>query len=257
MIGFYVKKAFWDGWDNVLSLAAFNLGHVLIGGLSFFLPSILKAESLVFMLCILAGILGISVWQAVIAFSMRKIADFEALGFRDSLSGFTKAWKPGLTLGAVMVIVFFSMIVGIPFYLSRGGFLGVILASLLFWTCMILLLAAQYFLPLVARRGGGLRKNAKQALILLADNPGFSIFLLLYRLATILLSVLMAFLIPGLAGVALEEAEALKLRLKKYEWLEQNPGADRRNIPWDSLLEEEKELLGKRTLKNMIFPWKD
>ena len=257
MIGFYVKKAFWDGWDNVLGLAAFNLGHVLIGSLAFFLPSILNAGSLVFMLCIGAGILGLSVWQAVVAFAMRKVADFGTPGFRESLACLAEAWKPGLVLGATLVISLFSMIIGIPFYLSRGGFLGGILASLLFWTCLTLLLASQYFLPLVARRGGGLRRNAKHAFVLLADNPGFSLFLFFYRLATIILSVPMAFLLPGLAGVALAGAEAIKLRLKKYEWLEQNPGADRKNPPWDSLLEEEKELLGKRTLKNMIFPWKD
>ncbi|MDX9827814.1 MAG: hypothetical protein RBT73_08720 [Spirochaetia bacterium] len=257
MIGFYVKKAFWDGWDNVLTLAVFNLGHVLVGSVAFFLPSILGARPFVVMLCIGGGILGLSVWQAAAAFTMRKIADFGTPSLRESLDSFAMAWKPGLALGAALVIILFSIIVGIPFYLSRGGFLGVMLASLLFWTCLVLLLAAQYFLPLVARRGGSLRKNARHALILLADNPGFSFFLLLYHLATILISVLMAFLLPGLAGIALGGADAVRLRLKKYEWLEQNPGADRKNPPWDSLLEEDRALIGKRTLKGMIFPWKD
>ncbi len=257
MIGFYVKKAFWNGWDNVLTLGLFNLVHVLIASLAFFLPSMLGATSLVLLLCISVGILGLSVWQAVVAFAMRKVADFGTPGIRESLSCISKAWKPGLALGLVLIVIFFSIIVGIPFYLSRGGFLWIVLASLLFWTCLILLLATQYFLPLVARRGGGVGKNAKHALVLVADNPGFSLFLLFYRLATVILSVLMAFLLPGLAGIALGGAEAVKLRLKKYEWLEQNPEADRKNPPWESLLAEEKELLGIRTLKNMIFPWKD
>ncbi len=257
MIGFYIKKAFWDGWDNVLTLALFNLGHILIGGLAFFLPSILGAESVVLMLCFGLGILGLSVWQAVIAFAMRTVADFGTPGFKESISAIDKAWKPGVALGATLVLILFSVVIGVPFYLSRGGFLGVILASLLFWTCLIVLLASQFFLPLAARREGRLLKHAKHALILVADNPGFSLFLLLHRMATMLLSVLMAFLLPGLAGAALGGADAVKLRLKKYEYLEQNPGADRRKIPWDSLLEEDRELLGKRTLKNMIFPWKD
>ena len=62
MIGFYVKKTFWDGWDNVLILALFNLGHVLIGSLAFLLPTMLGAESFILLLCI-GRDLGLSVWQ--------------------------------------------------------------------------------------------------------------------------------------------------------------------------------------------------
>jgi len=43
----------------------------------------------------------------------------------------------------------------------------------------------------------------------------------------------------------------------KYDWLEANPGADRRKIPWDALLIDEREKTGTRSLKNLIFPWKD
>ena len=50
---------------------------------------------------------------------------------------------------------------------------------------------------------------------------------------------------------------ALKLRMYKYEYLEKNPNAKRKDIPWETLLAEEKEYLGKRTLKGFIFPWKD
>jgi hypothetical protein len=42
----------------------------------------------------------------------------------------------------------------------------------------------------------------------------------------------------------------------KYDYLEKNPG-DRRRIPWDALLVEDRERVGKRTLKGMIFPWKE
>jgi hypothetical protein len=49
--------------------------------------------------------------------------------------------------------------------------------------------------------------------------------------------------------------EALRIRLLKYDWLEENPG--RRKIPWDILLEDEREKTGSRTIKGLIFPWKD
>ena len=63
---------------------------------------------------------------------------------------------------------------------------------------------------------GTLRKNAKHALILVADSPGFSVFLLFYRLATILLF--------GADGLSLAwtgrhslGSRGGKLKLKKYD----------------------------------------
>ena len=83
------------------------------------------------------------------------------------------------------------------------------------------------------------------------------LFLLAYNLVTIVLSFFLAFLVPGFAGVALAGDVALRLRMYKYDWLEANPGAKRNEVPWDELLGEDRELVGKRTLKGMIFPWKE
>jgi hypothetical protein len=71
------------------------------------------------------------------------------------------------------------------------------------------------------------------------------------------LSMFLGFLAPGPAGVLLFLDEGLRLRLLKYDWLEANPDANRRKVPWDALLIEEREKTGTRSFKNFIFPWKD
>ena len=38
--------------------------------------------------------------------------------------------------------------------------------------------------------------------------------------------------------------------------LEANPDTDRRHLPWDDILFDEREKVGPRSLRNMIFPWK-
>jgi hypothetical protein len=81
--------------------------------------------------------------------------------------------------------------------------------------------------------------------------------LFIHNILGLLLSILLAFLFPGPAGVILYLDEALRLRLLKYNWLEENPQANRRKIPWDALLIEERERTGTRTFRNFIFPWKD
>jgi len=89
------------------------------------------------------------------------------------------------------------------------------------------------------------------------DNTGFSIFLILHNIIALSFSLLLVFILfPGPVGVLLFTDEALRLRLLKYDWLEENPDANRKKIPWDALLIEEREKTGTRSLKNFIFPWK-
>jgi len=92
--------------------------------------------------------------------------------------------------------------------------------------------------------------------LLLLDNPLFTVGLLIGSLVVFVLSAFTAFLLPGLATILLWWNVALKLRLYKYDHLEKHPD-DRRHIPWDGLLAEDRDRVGKRTLKGMIFPWKE
>lgn len=257
MIGFFVKKAFFDGWDHLFALAAMNIPAIVIVLCLFALPLSLGAGGPVIAVCAAAGLLLLGISQSVCAFALNAAADYRQVSFRETLAGMRKALVPGLQAGALAIAVFFSVFVGIPFYFSQKNILMTFAGGLLFWFCLIALLAGQYYLPLEARLGGGFRKNAKKAFILLADNLGFSFFLLLYNACSLALSVFTAFLAPGFSGIALAGLDAVKLRLMKYDWLEGKPEADRRKVPWDELLEEEKELVGKRTLKGMIFPWKE
>lgn len=77
------------------------------------------------------------------------------------------------------------------------------------------------------------------------------------RFFTMLFSCLTALLMPGLSSVLLARQGALRILMKKYDYLEEEPEANRRKIPWDALLVEERELVGHRSLKGMIFPWKE
>jgi len=257
MIIFFFKKAFFDGWDNLFALAAFNIAYLVLAAVFIVLPLSVGAGDVLTIACMIVGILALSQWQALTAFSINDVADYHAPGFKATFEYFPKSWKSGLIMGAVNLGLWFTYTVGIPFYLSQKGFVGLFLASLLFWISLVALLASQYYLPLAVRRGGGFKDTARISLILLMDNLGFTLFLFVYNVVTFALSALTAFMAPGPAGMALASTVAVKLRWKKYEWAEANPGLNRKKAPWDELLEEEKDLVGERTLRGMIFPWKD
>lgn len=257
MIGFFVKKAFFDGWDHLYALVGMNLAHLVLALLFFALPLAAGLPAQALAALAVAGVFAMSLWQTACARLAYSIADYGSPRIADALRSLREDWGAGLQLGAMNLGIMAALLVGIPFYLSMDGFLPMFAAALLFWTAALAMLVLQYYLPIRTALGGGFAKNLRKALVLALDNPGFSLFLAVHGLVTMVLSALPAFLAPGLAGLAVAQADAVKLRLFKYDWIEKNPQADRRAVPWDSLLAEERELVGERTLRGMIFPWKE
>ena len=82
----------------------------------------------------------------------------------------------------------------------------------------------------------------------------------LYSLIMMIISFFVFFILPGFAGIVLAHVNALRLRLYKYDWLEEHPEIAntkaRKNVPWETLIEKDKETLGPRGFKSFIFPWK-
>jgi hypothetical protein len=257
MLAFFMKKAFFDGWDNLFSLVLVNLGFVALVALGLFLPPLFGRGSLAFFATIVAILLLGAVWWAATVQALVAVADFGKLAWRDGLQLIKKAIIPGLQFGLISIIVTVALYVGLPFYLSHGGFFGALAAGLLLWLGVIFALSFQWFLPLRARFGGGFAKNFRKCFIFAFDNVFFSFFVFLYNVIELVLSVVSALLLPGFAGLALNLDDAVRIRALKYDYLEVHPGIKRNELPWDEILVEERELVGPRTLKGMIFPWKE
>ncbi len=259
MFMFFIKKSFFDGWDHLAGLALVNVGFLvcLLPLLATGIPGMPIAASIG--VVIFSFLLG-SIWFAFSSLVTRKFADFSDFHFVETRETLRSALVPGLQAGLSILGVAAIVAVGLPFYLGKGPF-GGLAAGVIVWASLAFLVAFQYFLPLKNRLGGGFLKNVKKSFIVFFDNPGFSLLLFAWSLGTMLLSTFLAFLIPGGAGVALAHNEAVRLRLRKYDWLEgrakEGAGSARGPIPWKELNAEDDELVGKRTLKGMIFPWKE
>lgn len=257
MIGFLIKKTFFDLWDNLFRIALVNLGFILSAAVPILVPSLFASVPILAVAVIVIGVLWCFVYLAAAAVCVRSISDYGTFGFVDFFAAVKDAWPAGLALGGAAVLVGLLAYTALPFYLGMKSLIGVFAAALVFWTVVIVVLAFQYFLPVRARLDRDIRKVVKKCFILFFDNPGLSFFALLHNAALLVLSFFLAFLAPGPAGLLLFLDEALRLRLMKYDWLEANPSGDRRKVPWDELLVEEREKTGTRSLKNFIFPWKD
>jgi hypothetical protein len=260
MIGFLLRKTLYDLWDNMFRIVVVNLGFIAVTAIPIFLPRLAGRLINFFPLEAAISAIGIllcSIYLAAAAHALKSISDYGTFGFRDLLSAFKIAWPAGLVMGLFVFVLFLVVSVVIPFYMSIESSVGLILAMVIFWTTIFGLLSFQFYFTVCARLGTNLIKAFRKCMIISLDNSGLSLFLFLHNIVGLVLSTFLAFLFPGPAGVLLYLDEALRLRLLKYDWLEANPGANRKKIPWDALLIEEREKTGVRSFRNFIFPWKD
>jgi hypothetical protein len=262
MIGFLIKKTFFDLWDNLFRVALVNLGFIASVAFPIFVPGLLLDLPALSVAAMLAGILWCAVYLAAAAYSLKTVSDYGSFGFGDFFQSLKVVWPVGLAMGGMVFLLWALGFLIIPFYLNIQSLFGLFLAAVVFWTTVVGLLSFQFFFAIRARLDTKLIKVIKKSFIFFFDNPGFCVFSFIHNLVLLALSVLLAFLFPGPAGILLYLDEALRLRLLKYDWIEANPPAEgenprRRRIPWDALLIEERERTGTRTLKSFIFPWKD
>ncbi|MDR0487320.1 MAG: hypothetical protein LBG91_03645 [Treponema sp.] len=233
-----------------------NIGFTALLAVPVFLPGLFNSPALEIVLRAF-GILCCSVYLAAAALSIKSISDYGSFGFGDFFRSFKTAWPSGLVMGFTVFIIFIMAVFVIPFYMSIDSLIGLVLATFVFWTLVFFLLSFQFYFTVHFRLSANLTKAFRKCVLIFLDNPGLAIFSLLHNMVVLALSALLAFLFPGPGGILLFLDEALRLRLLKYDWLEANPDSDRRKIPWDALLIEEREKTGTRSLKNFIFPWKD
>lgn len=261
MIGFFIKKNFFDGWDNLLSLVFPNLliFALVVGG--YFVADVALNLSLLLSMLVL-GIFWCGTSIAIFAFGScaAEIANFKSVTFKDWLRNFPSVWKDGLIFGLITGVLTTLGAITIPFYLQMEGMVGLFLAALVFWFLLVCVLAFQWVLPIQSIMNNDLKKSIKKSFIIFFDNPGFSLFMFLYTIFLVVLSIALFMIVPSFCGIVLAHTNGLRLRLYKYDWLETHPDAspaEKKHIPWKELVAEDRDNVGPRTLKNFIFPWKE
>lgn len=258
MTGFFIKKAFFDGWDNLIGMVVLNLGFLVIllagiGSLTL-LGDAAALSALLLILC-----LGVfSFFCAGSAHLSWGWARYERGGWSDFVRGIRISWRHALLYWLLITLDASLLLFVIPFYLSYGNIVATALSVLLFWLFIALFLALLFYWPLFfAMQGDRPTKTLRKSFVIVADNLFFALFFAFHQLLTLVFSIVLAGLAPGMGGILLGQSVALKLLMYKYDWLEEHPQEDRKNVPWEELLYEERESVGHRSLKNMIFPWKD
>ena len=257
MIGFLIKKVFFDLWDNMIYVVLMSIGFVAPLGL-IYLASVAVDYSIVLSMVIMAiAMLVFSMYSLGVNAITFGYSRYKKGGFAAVKEAFRYHWGHAILHFAICILIGFTAMFILPFYFAMGNYFGFILGMILIWLIVGLLLSLQYFFPLCFHMEADKPfKTLKKSFLLVADNVGVTLFLLLRTIVDLVFTVLTATLMPGLSGITLSRMDTVKLLMKKYDFLEANPEATRRDINWEDLLYEEKQLVGPRSLKSMIFPWK-
>jgi len=258
MFGFLIKKSFFDLWDNFLPAILANLGGIVVIAIPLVLPSVFSAGGAAVSITVLViGVLLTFVYLGGVYSLAGTITDYVPPGWQSFTDGITT--YPGVTLpfGIVAVVHAILISVAIPVYSALGNLVGLLALAFLFWMSVIWFLSAQYILPVRGRLDSRFGTVLKKSFLLSFDNTLFTIGVGLGAVLIIVVSFFTAFLFPGIVGLAIWHHSALKLRMYKYDYLEEHPEESRKEIPWDVLLYDDRERVGKRTIRGMIFPWKE
>ena len=261
MVGFFLKKNFFDGWDNFILLVLFNTAGILIIFLFFGLAYAVSAAPALPILILFMGIIVMGVLCLASSHLMSRIADYQSVSLKDIGEEIRRTWKHGALFAVIETFCWIVVQVSVPYYFSFQHFLGLFLGVTVLWIFTVIQLSLLWFFPIRSRLESNFLKCLKKCFIVFFDNTGFTIFMLLYSVVLVILTPFLAFLAPGFSGILLAWNNAFKLRMYKYDWMEQHSEIPiqtaRKQIPWDELLAEDREMVGTRTLRNFIFPWKD
>ncbi len=275
MFKFFFKKNFADIWDNLFHLLIVNLTYLVLIGLCIFtvigigkLNLDEAKRTLAYILAVMVLCPLFSVFIMAEGGNCEKISVYDQPKLRYYFASIKTSLKDGILFGLFIGLIICVSWVSLPFYFNiwlpsgetHGNFIGILMMAMVFWAELISLLALQWFMPVRNLMHNNFRKCLKKSYIIFFDNVGFTIGLALVNLLNIIITVFTLGLLPGFSGIQLTSTDALRLRLYKYDWYEVNPGmtkAQRKEVPWDDLLANDKKLLGKRNFKSFLFPWKE
>jgi hypothetical protein len=252
-----IKKAFYDMWDNLLAIFLINVGFAILVCGFFILPSILGLPPAFLPWYIGVGAVVITFYSGGVFRFTLDLADFKKAGLVVFLRCLAASWKQSLVSSVISLVLLATLLVALPYYLLSDSMLLVILGAVMFWAWFTVFLASLFFPPSSVRLKKKLFPSLRDSFSFVFDNLGFCLYALAIFILALIVSVILFFLLPGPAAMLLWINVAFRTRLAKYEYLQAHPGTHKRDIPWDDLIEADKVRVGKRTLRGLIFPWRE
>lgn len=258
MVGFFLKKSFFDGFDNFWKLVVLNVlfGILTVSGV--FLPLHFFAGNY--------NLILISLFMTAFLFSLYsyganyflfKWSCYEQGNLRNCLKSYKGKFKIILVHAVLSYTAFCVIPLSQYLYLSAGKIIGLFITLLLFDFEVIILSVTQFFYPVSFYYDSDEASLLKRSLAIAFDNFGYSMLLVLKSILDFIITVFTFSIIPGICGIGLARMDMVRLLTRRYQYLEANEGVTKKDADWKQILAEDITSTGTRTFRNMFFPWKD
>ncbi len=255
MIKFLLKKSLFDGLENLMNVILTNLGFmIVILGLYFTMMAFDGMSWLGIIICLIL-FFGFSIYTLGVSGMNYGTSCYKKNSWLTFKQAVKEHFNAGVFFFLCIALIFLTIALIIPFYLSIGGIFGSFFAMSTVWIDLILVLSLQYFFPLtfyVSNDDASLKGSfytIKKGFQLLNGNIGFTVFVFVYSVLNIVLSFFLGFIIPGFSGVNIFHMNSLRILKQKYDWIESNKVFD-----WDFVLAQDVEILGNKKITDVIFP---
>ena len=260
MFIFSLKKSFYDAWDNFIgfTLTNYALLFVILAGL-WPVYRLMQNQSMMGMIALAIFFLMLGITLGIISRLMSDMADYNPPKWGHISRAARTTWGASLTFSLLLMGTAIITTLGMNYYLTIKNFFGIAAWALLFWMGFGFYLTAIWFFAVRTRMNDGVIKSLKKSLLIMLDNFLLSLFIGFIMIPLqLVLWPLTAFAAFGPTGIILYVNVAMKLLMHKYDWMTEHPNATKHSdIPWQTLLMDDQERVGTRTLKGMIFPWKE
>jgi hypothetical protein len=256
MLLFLVKKTFFDMWDNLFPVFILNICMIILVALLLLVPTFVEFTGITFFLYIVGSLVILNFYIGAVYKYTLGISDYETGSIKDFILSIIHSWKENLASSLLMIGSGAIILVGLPYYFLSQSYLFIVFGVILMWVCITIFAAGLYFFPVSFRLKKNILQSIRISIAFVLENVVFTGFVLLVFILLIPLSLLLLLMFPGPVGMILWINECFKIRLYKYDYLKENPGADKKKIPWKDLIRSDVEKVGERTLRGMIFPWK-
>lgn len=254
MIGLFLRKSFYDFWDNAVAFmlmnipfAAFLLSLYALAGRAGEMPAI-SLLGMIF-LDVLYSLYSLFVSSCCYRVSRKRGRMLE--GVKD----IRKRIPHALFHSLISIVLALSMLAIGPFFISLNSVLSVaigmtvILLSALFYLCF------QYYFPIAAcAQSDSPMQVLSRCLAFFMNHMKLSIVLFLSTAISLILSVLLGFIIPGISMVILLRMTMTRMIVILYEYLETHSDESMASLDWDAVYEQEYDEVDGRTLLGLLMP---
>ena len=262
MLGRALKIAFWVTYDHLGKLIVVSL---IWSAPAFFLASlgaiVLASQSgpanplLPIVLTLIVLCIALPPLSAGICELIKELLDTRDGSLATFWKGIRQHGLKSMAIGFIYLIAITCLTTSIAFYAWKlhdtMPLLGYGLSALSFWCLIFVLLSAQYALPALIQKKGGVAETIKLSAVLVLDNPFMSIGLAL-NLVTVTVLVI---LIPP-AFFFIYGSVTCVLSMSSYEILTRKYGRENPDEPIDHKKMDEQNDYLNRGFRDFLFPWK-